>query len=109
MGGPHVSELPDEALGREGGPRHADAVALGMLNLQRLHVCDHVLDLISLEHILEWRHQRIAILDPRFQRLIANFDVICGECSALENSLQTGPDFFYVSIGVMAHRAFIFE
>jgi len=29
MGGPHVSELPDEALGRDGGPRHADAVALG--------------------------------------------------------------------------------
>jgi radical SAM superfamily enzyme YgiQ (UPF0313 family) len=29
MGGPHVTELPDEALGREGGPRHADSVALG--------------------------------------------------------------------------------
>ncbi len=29
MGGPHVTELPDEALGRNGGPRHADAVALG--------------------------------------------------------------------------------
>ena len=29
MGGPHVSEIPDEALGRDGGPRHADAVALG--------------------------------------------------------------------------------
>jgi radical SAM superfamily enzyme YgiQ (UPF0313 family) len=29
MGGPHVTELPDEALGRTGGPRHADAVALG--------------------------------------------------------------------------------
>src|ERR1700738_3949149 len=29
MGGPHVPELPDEALGRDGGPRHADAVALG--------------------------------------------------------------------------------
>jgi len=29
MGGPHVTEVPDEALGREGGPRHADAVALG--------------------------------------------------------------------------------
>jgi radical SAM superfamily enzyme YgiQ (UPF0313 family) len=29
MGGPHVSELPDEALGRNGGVRHADAVALG--------------------------------------------------------------------------------
>src|SRR5579862_6663056 len=29
MGGPHVTELPDEALGRSGGPRHADAVALG--------------------------------------------------------------------------------
>jgi len=29
MGGPHVTELPDEALGRGGGPRHADAVALG--------------------------------------------------------------------------------
>lgn len=29
MGGPHVTELPEEALGRNGGPRHADAVALG--------------------------------------------------------------------------------
>jgi radical SAM superfamily enzyme YgiQ (UPF0313 family) len=29
MGGPHVTELADEALGRDGGPRHADAVALG--------------------------------------------------------------------------------
>src|SRR5207249_10345529 len=29
MGGPHVTELPDEALGRSGGPRHAHAVALG--------------------------------------------------------------------------------
>jgi radical SAM superfamily enzyme YgiQ (UPF0313 family) len=29
MGGPHVTELPDEALGRGGGQRHADAVALG--------------------------------------------------------------------------------
>src|SRR5881396_1970294 len=29
MGGPHVTEMADEALGREGGARHADAVALG--------------------------------------------------------------------------------
>ena len=29
MVGPHVTELADEALGRDGGPRHADAVALG--------------------------------------------------------------------------------
>src|SRR5215217_6062696 len=29
MGGPHVTELPDEALGRDGGTKHADAVALG--------------------------------------------------------------------------------
>src|SRR5918992_2966586 len=29
MGGPHVTECPGEALGRDGGPRHADAVALG--------------------------------------------------------------------------------
>ncbi len=29
MGGPHVTEMPDEALGRDGGKRHADAVALG--------------------------------------------------------------------------------
>src|SRR6201993_3826408 len=28
-GGPHVTEEADEALGRDGGPRHADAVALG--------------------------------------------------------------------------------
>jgi radical SAM superfamily enzyme YgiQ (UPF0313 family) len=29
MGGPHVSEVPDEPLGRDGEPRHADAVVLG--------------------------------------------------------------------------------
>jgi len=29
MGGPHVTEMADEALGRSGGVRHADAVALG--------------------------------------------------------------------------------
>jgi radical SAM superfamily enzyme YgiQ (UPF0313 family) len=29
MGGPHVTEVPDEALGRNGEPRHVDAVALG--------------------------------------------------------------------------------
>ena len=29
MGGPHVTECADEALGRDGGPRHADAVPLG--------------------------------------------------------------------------------
>ena len=29
IGGPHVTEVPDEALGRNGEPRHADAVALG--------------------------------------------------------------------------------
>jgi radical SAM superfamily enzyme YgiQ (UPF0313 family) len=29
MGGPHVTEMPDEALGRDGGPRYADAIALG--------------------------------------------------------------------------------
>jgi radical SAM superfamily enzyme YgiQ (UPF0313 family) len=29
MGGPHVTELPDEALGRASEPRHADSVVLG--------------------------------------------------------------------------------
>src|SRR6266404_4504421 len=29
MGGPHVTEVPDEPLGRDGCPRHADAIALG--------------------------------------------------------------------------------
>ncbi len=29
MGGPHVTELADEALGSDGGPRHADAVRSG--------------------------------------------------------------------------------
>ena len=28
-GGPHVTEVPDGALGCDGGLRHADAVALG--------------------------------------------------------------------------------
>lgn len=29
MGGPHVTECPDEALGKDGGKQYADAVALG--------------------------------------------------------------------------------
>src|SRR5437016_11828527 len=29
FGGPHVTEVPDEPLGRAGGPRHVDAIALG--------------------------------------------------------------------------------
>lgn len=29
MGGPHVTEVPNEPLGRDGGSRHADAIALG--------------------------------------------------------------------------------
>ena len=29
MGGPHVTELPNEPLGKNGGPRYADAVVLG--------------------------------------------------------------------------------
>jgi radical SAM superfamily enzyme YgiQ (UPF0313 family) len=29
FGGPHVTEVPDEPLGRDGEPRHADAIALG--------------------------------------------------------------------------------
>ena len=29
MGGPHVSALPDEALGRNGNARHADSVVVG--------------------------------------------------------------------------------
>jgi len=29
MGGPHVTEIPEEALGQNGGPRHTDALALG--------------------------------------------------------------------------------
>jgi radical SAM superfamily enzyme YgiQ (UPF0313 family) len=29
MGGPHVTEVPDEPLGRGNEPRHADAIALG--------------------------------------------------------------------------------
>ncbi|HSW40729.1 MAG TPA: radical SAM protein [Acidobacteriota bacterium] len=29
MGGPHVTELPAEALGHDGGPRHVDSVVIG--------------------------------------------------------------------------------
>src|SRR5207253_3294508 len=29
FGGPHVTEVPDEPLGRTSEPRHADAIALG--------------------------------------------------------------------------------
>src|SRR5260221_12587890 len=29
VGGPPVAEVPDEPLGRDGGARHADAIALG--------------------------------------------------------------------------------
>src|SRR5260370_7171491 len=37
MGGPHVTELPDEALGRSGGPRPTNAVALGGSDETRPH------------------------------------------------------------------------
>jgi radical SAM superfamily enzyme YgiQ (UPF0313 family) len=33
MGGPHVTELPGEALGHDGGTRHADSVVLGEADL----------------------------------------------------------------------------
>ena len=33
LGGPHVTGLPDEALGRDGGPRHADSVGVGEADL----------------------------------------------------------------------------
>ena len=39
MGGPHVTELPDEALGRDGGPRHADAVVSGEADETWLKLC----------------------------------------------------------------------
>lgn len=29
IGGPHVTQLPGEALGHNGEPKHVDAVALG--------------------------------------------------------------------------------
>jgi B12 binding domain len=35
MGGPHVTEVPGEALGRDGGPRHADAVATWVKPIRR--------------------------------------------------------------------------
>ena len=38
MGGPHVTEMPDEPLGRDGGPRHADAVALGEADATWPHI-----------------------------------------------------------------------
>jgi radical SAM superfamily enzyme YgiQ (UPF0313 family) len=38
MGGPHVTEVPDEPLGRDGGPRHADAVALGEADATWPHI-----------------------------------------------------------------------
>ena len=38
MGGPHVTECYDEALGRDGGPRHADAVALGEADATWPHI-----------------------------------------------------------------------
>ena len=35
MGGPHVTEMADEALGRDGGPRHADARQCARRDLAR--------------------------------------------------------------------------
>jgi radical SAM superfamily enzyme YgiQ (UPF0313 family) len=40
MGGPHVTEVPDEALGRSGGPRHADALALGEADATWPHIVE---------------------------------------------------------------------
>ena len=42
MGGPHVTEMADEALGRNGGARHADAVALGEVFLDELVLAGEV-------------------------------------------------------------------
>ncbi len=38
MGGPHVTEVPDEPLGRDGGPRHVDAIALGEADATWPHI-----------------------------------------------------------------------
>src|ERR1041385_3694980 len=38
FGGPHVTEVPDEPLGRAGEPRHADAIALGEAD----HTCPRI-------------------------------------------------------------------
>ena len=62
--------------------------------LQRLHVRDHVLDLAGVEHILEGRHQVVAILNPGLQRFVGHFVVVHRERSALSNPLQPGPIFF---------------
>src|SRR3984893_18270333 len=40
MGGPHVTEVPDEPLGRDGGPRHADAIALGEADATWPHIVE---------------------------------------------------------------------
>ena len=40
MGGPHVTEMADEALGRDGGARHADAVALGEADATWPHIVE---------------------------------------------------------------------
>jgi radical SAM superfamily enzyme YgiQ (UPF0313 family) len=43
MGGPHVTEMADEALGRDGGSRHADAVALGEADETRPRIVEDAL------------------------------------------------------------------
>src|SRR5260370_22069743 len=41
MGGPHVTEMADEALGRDGGARHADAGALGEADETRPRIVEN--------------------------------------------------------------------
>ena len=42
MGGPHVNEVPDEPLGRNGSPRHVDAIAAFVLQIWVTHLKSQV-------------------------------------------------------------------
>ena len=64
----------------------ARALENSPIGLQRFYVGDDVFDLSFIQDIFEWRHQRVAVFDPGFQRLFGELVVVHGKCAALGDS-----------------------
>jgi len=77
--------------------------------LQRFHIRNHIFDLRVFKNILERRHQRVAIFDPRLQIFVGHLVIVHRERTALSNAFQSRPDLFRVAGVVVAGRAFLLE
>src|SRR5271157_5628836 len=69
--------------------------------LQRLHIGNHILDLLRFQAVLESRHQLVAVFNPRLQSLVRNLVAIHAEGAALGDALQARSDFLLVARVVM--------